>query len=144
MIILDANLLLYAYTARSSFHRAARIYLDRIFSDPSELIGIPFQCVATFLRVITNPAATGVKISIVEAVARVEDWRSLSHVRILYPGEEHWTTLRPLLEQSRAQGDLIADATIAALALQYGAVVHTNDSDFARFPGVRWFNPLAN
>ncbi len=143
MIVLDANLLLYAYTARSPFHTSARAHLGRIFSDTSEPVGIPIQCVVTFLRVITNPVATGLRITAEEAITRVDEWRSLPHTRILYPGEEHWKFISSMIVRAHASGDVIADISIAALALEYGAVVHTNDRDFARFPGVRWHNPLA-
>ncbi|ADW69119.1 TA system VapC family ribonuclease toxin [Granulicella tundricola] len=143
MIVLDANLLLYAYTARSSFHQPARSYLDHIFSDTSESIGIPIQCATAFLRLITNPAVTGARIAMDDAIARVEEWQALPHVRILYPGEEHWQFLKTVTRNGHATGDLIADAAIAAFALEYGAVVHSNDRDFARFSSIRWHNPLA-
>jgi len=72
----------------------------------------------------------------------VDAWLDLPHVQILYPGDRHWGLLKELGVATRASGKFITDVAIAATALEYGAVVHTNDRDFARFPNLRWHNPL--
>ena len=37
---------------------------------------------------------------------------------------------------------LVPDAHLAALAIEHGLVLCSADADFARFPGLRWHNPL--
>ena len=65
------------------------------------------------------------------------------NVRLLAPGEHHWTLLRHTILEGQARGPLVSDAELAALTIEYGGVLHTTDRDFARFPGLRWTNPLA-
>jgi predicted nucleic acid-binding protein len=72
----------------------------------------------------------------------MDSWLSLPQVLLLNPGDRHWVLLRGLSEQLRLSGVQVTDAAIAAIAIEYGAVIHTNDRDFARFPGLRWVNPL--
>jgi predicted nucleic acid-binding protein len=72
----------------------------------------------------------------------IDSWLALPHVRILYPGDRHWGLLQQLGADTRASGNFITDAAIAAIAIEHGATIHTNDRDFARFPGLRWENPL--
>ena len=77
-----------------------------------------------------------------QAVAVVEGWLSLPHITVLQPGSEHLPVLAELLTAAGRGGNVVPDAHIAALAIEHDAEVHTNDRDFARFPGLRWRNPL--
>jgi predicted nucleic acid-binding protein len=77
-----------------------------------------------------------------EAVAIVEEWLELLHVRLLSPGERHWTAFRGALLQGKVRGSMTTDAQLAALTIEYGGVLYTTDRDFARFPGLRWTNPI--
>jgi uncharacterized protein len=142
MIVLDANILLYAYDETSAQHRAASAYVRRIFSN-SDQIGIPSHSVAAFLRIITHPGLRNGRYSLEEAVEIVDEWFSLPQVRLLAPGEHHWPLLRRTLLEGHAAGRLVTDAEIAAITMEYGGELQTNDRDFARFPGLRWKNPLA-
>ena len=141
MIVLDANILLYAYNSDSPFYDKARKHLEALLSNP-EPVGIPIQCIYAFLRLLTNPIVSGRQISVKDATATVDEWLVQPHVSVLYPGERHWEILKRLAVQGHALGNLISDAAIAATAIEYGGVIHTNDRDFARFPGVRWLNPI--
>jgi predicted nucleic acid-binding protein len=76
------------------------------------------------------------------AVAIVQQWTDLKQVRLLAPGERHWVLLQRMLLEGQVRGPLTADAHLAALTIEYGGVLHTTDRDFARFPGLRWVNPL--
>ena len=142
MIVLDANILLYAYDAQAAQHRAARTWLEEVFS-ASEPIGIPLHSAAAFLRIMTHPGLRSGRFSLKEAVETVDEWLSLPHVRLLVPGERHWSLLRRTLLEGHAVGRLVTDAEIAAITIEYGGELQTNDRDFARFPGLRWKNPLA-
>jgi uncharacterized protein len=137
----DANLLIYAYDAASPFHRASRSWVEGLLSSP-EAVGLPILSIHAFLRFSTDPRIVPNPRTFGQAAEIVDSWLALAHVRILYPGDEHWLLLQRLAEQVRLRGGQITDAAIAAIAIEYGAVVHTNDRDFARFPGLRWVNPL--
>ncbi|MGQ9919636.1 MAG: type II toxin-antitoxin system VapC family toxin [Bryobacteraceae bacterium] len=141
MIILDANILLYAYDSNSAFHKAARRWVETTFSS-GEPVGLPWQTAAAFLRVVTNPKLGSDRFTIEEAVSVVEQWLEQPNVRLLAPGDRHWPILRMALVDGQARGPLVTDAQLAALTIEYGGVLHTTDRDFARFPLLRWKNPL--
>jgi uncharacterized protein len=80
-------------------------------------------------------------VPIAQAWARVEEWLALPQSWIPVPTDRHRQILAELLTgESRAE--LANDAHLAALAVEHGLTVCSADSDFARFPGVRWENPL--
>ena len=141
MIVVDANLLLYSYDIASPHHRKSQAWVERIFSD-AEPVGLPWQTVSAFLRVVTNRRLPGSRLS-VEAVQIVEAWLEQPNVRILVAGDEHWSVLKRMMVEGQASGPLVSDAELAALTVEYGGVLYTADRDFARFPGLRWTNPLA-
>jgi len=66
----------------------------------------------------------------------------LKQVRLLTPTERHWTLFQRMLVEGQVRGPLTSDAELAALTIEYGGVLYTTDRDFARFPGLRWVNPL--
>jgi toxin-antitoxin system PIN domain toxin len=142
MIVLDANILLYAYDADAAQHRLARTFLEEVLSAP-EPIGFPVQSISAFLRIMTHPGLHGARFSLRETVEIVEEWLQLPQVRLLTPGERHWTVFRRMLLEGHAAGRLVTDAHIAATTIEYGGELQTNDRDFTRFPGLRWKNPLA-
>jgi predicted nucleic acid-binding protein len=78
----------------------------------------------------------------VEACKHVRSWLAQAAARIVEAGPDHAGQVLTLLEAIGTAGNLVTDAQIAALALEYGAVLHTADADFLRFPGLRWFNPI--
>lgn len=141
MIVLDANLLLYAYDSGSAKHKEARAWIERTFSQATS-IGIPWQTLGAFLRIATNPRLPGDRFSIEEAADLIDEWLAQPNVKALSPGEEHWIIFRQIAVAGQARGSLVTDAQLAALTIEYGGVLHTTDRDFARFPGLRWTNPL--
>ena len=141
MIVLDANILLYAYDSSSAKHARARAWVERVFSEGT-LVGIPWQTVSAFLRVVTNTNLPGQRFTTEEAAQVVDQWLEQPNVRFLGPGDEHWSVLRRMLIEGQARGPLVTDAQLAALALEHGGVLYSTDRDFARFPGLRWSNPL--
>jgi uncharacterized protein len=141
MIAPDANLLIYAYAPYDPFHRASREWLEKILSE-TEPVGIPIQSIWAFMRVQTHPRSRSGALTFQQTAEIVNSWLAQPHVRVIYPGDRHWSILQDLAAEVHLNGAQITDATIAATAHEYGAVVHTNDRDFARFHGFRWFNPL--
>jgi toxin-antitoxin system PIN domain toxin len=141
MIVLDANIILYAYDAGSSQHAKARVWLERVLSE-TEPVALPWQTISAFVRIITNPRLPGERLNLSEAVHIVEEWLEQPHVRVLVPSDDHWLVFRRMMLEGQAPGVLVSDAELAALTIEYGGVLHTTDRDFARFPGLRWNNPL--
>jgi toxin-antitoxin system PIN domain toxin len=141
VIVLDANILLYAYDSSSSKHVKARAWVEHILSE-GLLVGIPWQTAHAFLRIVTNPKLSGQRFTIEEAAEIVDSWWTQPNVRFLAPGEHHWTVLRRMLVDGQARGPLVTDAQLATLTMEHGGVLNTTDRDFARFPSLRWSNPL--
>ena len=142
MIVLDANLLLYAYGAGSPRHKQARAWLEKVLSG-AEPVGLPWQSLTAFIRIATYPRLPGFCRSIEEVSRTVDEWLEQPNVRVLTPGDDHWLLLRRMIVEGQASGPLVSDAQLAALTIEYGGVLHTTDRDFARFPGLRWKNPLS-
>jgi uncharacterized protein len=141
VILVDSNLLLYAFDAGATRHGEARSWLESVL-DSSEQVALAWVALLAFIRIGTNPSALSRALSVEEATTIVSSLLALRNVIVLHPGERHWTLLRELLADAQARGDLVTDAHLAALAIEHGAVVCTTDRDFARFPGLRWQNPL--
>ncbi|HZQ17603.1 MAG TPA: TA system VapC family ribonuclease toxin [Terriglobales bacterium] len=141
MIVLDANILLYAYDSASAKHATARAWVEEVFSQATP-VGLPWQTIGAFLRIITNTRLPGERFSLEEAAKVVDRWLEQPNVRLLAPGDDHWPLLRRIIVEGQAPGALVSDAQLAALTVEYGGTLHTTDRDFARFPGLRWKNPL--
>ena len=142
MILIDANLLLYAYHSRSEQHDASRAWLESTLSG-TELVRFAWLTIWAFLRISTNPRAFERPLIATEAEAAVASWFSQPQVGILEPGDRHWDILQGLMLTGQTAGPLIMDAVLASIALEHGAILHTTDRDFSRFPGLKWTNPLA-
>jgi toxin-antitoxin system PIN domain toxin len=141
MIVLDVNLLIYAYDTTCADHLRARVWLEEILSC-DEPVGLPWQAISAFLRIETDQRIPGDRFTMDEAVRVVDQWMMLPQVQFLAPGAHHWSEFRRLLVDGQVRGPLTTDAALAALTIEYGGVLYTNDRDFARFPGLRWVNPL--
>ena len=143
MILPDVNMLVFAYHADDPNHEAAKQWLNDLLNG-NEPVGIPWAVSAGFVRVMTNPRAIASPMSTSAAVNAVESWFRHPHVTPINPGARHLGIFRKILNDAGGRGgNLVPDAHIAAIAMEHGAEVHSNDSDFGRFPGLRWRNPLA-
>lgn len=142
MILVDANLLLYAYNLRAPEHEKSRVWLEGVLSG-TDLVRFAWLTVWAFLRIATNSRVFERPLSTSEAEAAVSSWLAQPNAGILEPGERHWDILRGLMRQGQTTGPLVMDAAIAAIALEHGATICTTDRDFSRFPGLKWTNPLA-
>ena len=142
MIVPDTNLLIFAYNDQRPEHDAALRWWEGLVNG-SESVGVPWIVAIGFARLISHPSVLRPPLSGSEASDCVNDWFSHPHITPINPGINHLAYFRELLAASGGGGNLVPDAHIAALAMEYDAEVHThNNSDFARFPGLRWRNPL--
>ncbi|MDE0117255.1 MAG: type II toxin-antitoxin system VapC family toxin [bacterium] len=141
MIVPDVNLLIYAYNEDVPFHQQARNWWEEL-ANGTERVGIPWMVAAGFVRIVTQHRTVIRPVSPEWAVDLVAEWHSLPQVVPLNPGSQHLPIFRQLVAATGVGGNLVTDAHIAALAIEHQAEVHSNDSDFARFPGLRWRNPL--
>ena len=142
MILPDLDLLIYAYSAGSEFHQGARDWWGELVNG-TETVGIPWQVSDGFIRQMANPRVLTQPWTPAEATQVVMQWFSRDHVVALNPGPRYLAILERTLTDTEATTRLVTDATIAALALENGAEVHTHNArDFQRFPGLSWRNPL--
>lgn len=141
MILVDVNILLYAYNAEAEQHAKSRAWLEAVLSGP-DLVRFAWLTLWAFLRIATSPRVFDRPLSTPEAEAAISSWLAQPAAGILEPGERHWDILRGLVRDSQAVGPLVMDAVLAAIALEHGATVCTTDRDFTRFSGLKWTNPL--
>lgn len=141
MIIPDANLLLYAYHPGSRFHERARDWWEEL-AGSSQPVGLPWVTVLTFIRLSTNGHILKPPASLDEVLSIVGSWLEQPNIKMLIPGERHATLLGQLLREAGYAADLTNDAHLAALAIEYRATVASADADFARFPKLKWLNPV--
>lgn len=141
MIVPDINLLVYAYREEAEEHGAAKEWLEQLLNG-SERVGLSWVVISGFVRLITHRSVSHIPMPPAVAIDTVKDWFELPHVVIVHPGPEHLSLLRANLDATGVGGNLVTDAHIAAIAMEHQAEVHSNDSDFARFPGLMWRNPL--
>ena len=143
MIVCDANLLLYAYNPTAKEHTVAANWLETILSG-SEVVGFCWPVISAFLRVSTSPRVFLDPLEMEEAVARASEWFEQKNSTVLAPSSDHWVIFTRLIREGKIRGPMTTDAEIATYAVENGAVLHTADRGFSRFPGLRVENPLGN
>lgn len=140
MKLVDANVLLYATDRSSSHHLGARDWLNTALSG-SDTVLMPWISLLAFLRTATHPSIYDRPLTVDDAMSTVDAWLARPQVITPEPDTAHPRRMRELLDATGRGGNLVNDAHLAALALQYRATVMTYDNDFGRFPGVRWESP---
>jgi len=138
----DVNLLVYAVDDSSRHHARVRPWLEQTLSGTEE-VGFAWMVLLGFLRISTNPVAFGEALSPDRAFEFIDSWLGSPAATVVHPSEGHANRLRDLLRPLGTAGNLTTDAHLAALAIEHGGEVCSSDNDFARFEGLRWFNPLA-
>ena len=142
MILLDANLLIYAHVNSFSQHAQTRDWLDAKLSG-SGPVGLPWPSLLTFLRIVTNPRVFERPEPMAKAWRQVRAWLEVDVVWIPQPTLRHTEILETLLSAAGIQANLVPDAHLAALAIEHGLLLCSTDSDFSRFAELRWQNPLS-
>ncbi len=141
MILVDANILLYAEDQLSPQHDAARTWWDAVLSGTAPVC-LCWVVLSAFIRIGTNPRVFEHPLSLEQALSRIQSWMDQPCTRIITPTARHWTVFQKMLRDGQAVANLVTDAHLAALAAEHGCELLSTDSDFSRFPGIRWRNPL--
>jgi toxin-antitoxin system PIN domain toxin len=141
VILVDANVLIYAIDSDSPHHASARRWLEGALSGTTP-VGLAWIVILAFLRLTTRSGILRNPLRVERAVEFIDEWLAQPYVRAVSPGDGHWTILRKLLRESGTAGNLTSDAHLAALALELGASICSTDADFERFPGVDRVSPL--
>lgn len=141
MILLDANILLYATDYPQ--HETIRLWLEKQINS-GEYIGMAWITLLAFIRISTNSRIFAQPLPIQEAWQQIEEWLVLPCVWIPQPADKHSLILRELLFAVNATGNLIPDAHLAALALEHNLLLCSTDRDFTKFKKLNWLNPMDN
>lgn len=141
MMLVDVNLLVYASDLGSPHHAAARAWWENQLRG-SAPVGLGWISLLGFLRITTNPRAVFRPLPLGKALEFVDSWLTNPCVRLLEPTRGHWSALRKFLAIRGSGGNATTDAYLAALAVEHDCELVSCDADFARFPGLRWRNPL--
>lgn len=142
MILVDANLLLYAEDNLSEHHEKARDWWDKQLSG-TDAIALCWPTLTAFIRIGTNARLHKRPLTLKEAIERVQSWIDQPCVRVIQATEQHWELFQKMLRAGNATANLVSDAHLAALAVEHNCVLHSTDTDFARFRGLKWKNPIA-
>lgn len=141
MIVPDLNLVIYAHNADAPDHAASRAWWEGLLNG-QEPVGIPWVMVLGFIRLMTHRSVLVTPLQSQIALAHVRTWFTRPNVELIEPGSQHLDILDRLLSGVGTAGNLTTDAHLAALAIEHQCELHSNDTDFSRFPGLRWRNPL--
>jgi hypothetical protein len=141
-MLLDANLLIYAFDDASPFHEPTKAWIEEQLNGTTR-VGFPWESLTAFVRVSTHPRASATPITPDAAWTQVEEWLAADLSWVPRPTEHHGEVLGSLIRRYQLRGNVISDAHLAALALEHGLTLCSADTDFARFTEITWENPLA-
>ena len=141
MVLVDVNLPLHAVNSESPFHERARTWWDSLLSQPDPVC-LAWVTVLGFVRIATNSRVFVHPMLHTEAMACIDSWLEQPCIRIIEPLPGHWDLTKELLHAAGTAGNLTTDAHLAALAIQHSCTLCSTDSDFSRFPGLQWKNPI--
>lgn len=142
MIVIDANVLLYAYDRSDPRHQRAARWLEATLGGDDE-VGLALTTLLAFVRITTDPRVYERPMAAQVAVGHVRRWLDRRNVQLIGPSDRHWSTLIDLMARGQARGPLVMDAHLAALSIEHGATLATTDRDFKRFSGLRTVDPTA-
>jgi toxin-antitoxin system PIN domain toxin len=137
----DVNILVYAHRGESAHHQTCRTWLDRVLAS-DQAFGISELVLSGFVRVVTNPGIFKSPTPLDVALLFARTVREQAHATRVSPGSRHWEIFTTLCTDAGAKGNLVADAYLAAMAIESGCEWVTTDGDFARFPGLKWRRPF--
>jgi len=141
MYLIDVNVLVYAYREDAPDHRSYHIWLEECLSS-EQAFGLADLVLAGFLRVVTHPRVFDPPSPLESALRFVSEIRNQPNCVVVVPGPRHWEIFTRLCRAANAKGNLVADAYLAAMAIESGSEWITTDRDYSRFPELRWRHPL--
>ena len=141
MILVDANLLIYAIDKDSPHHAKARSWLEELLSGTTR-VGLAWVVILAFLRITTRPGVLRHPLPLERAVEYINEWLAQPYVVAVAPTEHHWPLFSNLLKTTGTAGNLVSDSHLAALALEHGYAIYSTDHDFKRFGGLTHVYPL--
>ena len=142
MILVDANILLHAHLSSHDEHPRMRNWLDTQLGGATR-VGLPWESLMAFARIATNPRLYPRPQTVPGAWDQIRAWMNCPSVWIPQPTDHHADILGEMIALPGMTSKLVVDAHLAALAIEHGLTLCSSDPDFARFPKLRWFNPLA-
>jgi toxin-antitoxin system PIN domain toxin len=142
VILVDANLLVYAQVADFDQHARARDWLDESLVGTAK-VGLPWESLVAYMRLVTNPRVFPSPLPLADAMTQVRDWLARPAAWAPGPTDRHAEILAELVAPGGIRADLVHDAHLAAIAIGHGLTLMSNDGDFAQFRGLSWENPLA-
>jgi hypothetical protein len=140
VIVVDANILIYAFDSTSPFQERAQAWLESAL-DGGEELGFPLSSLLAFVRIGSDPRVFIEPMSVEDAIEEVTAWLARPRARLVQPTSQHWMTLAAVATAGKVRGAQITDAHIAALALEHGATLCTTDRGFRRYPGLEVLDP---
>ena len=141
MILVDANLLVYAYVRSMPQHPRSQEWLDARINGTAR-VALPWPSLLAFVRLVTNPRIFDRPAAMSAAWGQVESWLARDTAWIPVPTDRHSEILAALIPAAEGRANLVPDAHLAALAIEHGLTLCSADGDFARFEGLVWENPL--
>lgn len=141
MKLIDANILLYTADQSNALHKKAVEWWDAQLSS-DEPVCLCWQVINAFIRIGTNPRVFEYPLNLSEALQRIQSWLDQPPVQIIHSTEQHWELYKKMLTQGQAIANLVPDAHLGTLAIENGCTLYSTDSDFSRFPKLKWKNPL--
>jgi uncharacterized protein len=141
MILIDVNVLVYAFREDAPNHDAFRHWLEEQL-DGDSVFGVSELALSGFLRIVTHPRIFDPPTPLETAVEYADTLRSQPNCIVVSPGPRHWAVFIRLCRMAGARGNLIPDAYFAALAIESGNEFVTTDRDYSRFQGLRWRLPF--
>jgi toxin-antitoxin system PIN domain toxin len=142
VILLDVNLLVYAFSGSVPEHEAANDWLDRQLSSGTQ-IALPWESTMGFVRLVTNGRVYEHPSTVKDAWQQVEGWLAEPNVWIPTPTPQHAQVVGELIRSRTFSSKDLPDIQLAALAISHGLKLASHDQGFARFEGLRWIDPIA-
>jgi toxin-antitoxin system PIN domain toxin len=141
VIVPDVNMLLYAVISGFPHHPRAHAWWEQTVNSNAP-VGLTQPALFGFLRISTNARILQAPLAVGEAIDYVREWLAQPNVKLLTPGNDHLDIALGLLQDIGTAGNLTTDVQLAAYAIEHQGEIHSNDTDFARFPNLKWVNPL--
>ena len=141
MVLLDVNVLVYAFREDCQDHKKYRDWLEDALNGGR--VAVSELVLSGVLRIDTHPKIFRPPTPLAQALGFVEALLSHSSVFRIRAGEHHWDIFLELCRVTGVEGNSLPDAYHAALAMEHGLEWVTTDVGFRRFPGLRWRHPFA-